>query len=303
MNRPEVELRETVLSDGLVGNALMPPAELRAQLVDLLADAGLPYVEVAALDVRDGTEQPSDPEALRCAQVLPERAEKTFAAMVRRHDVYPIFRETALDAISIRLGLRSVSAGPGWELTEAALAVDRMELWLPELVEGGYRIRAVLVDALQTLAHDNGDLEKLMEALLEEGLEEICLGDAVGDVPPHAIRRAAKRWVASFGAEKVGLKPGDTLGRGLVQLCAGYEAGVRRFDTVLAGVGGARLISGCGYALATEDAVALLADEGIATGVDLRQIVRCSRFACEQLGVVGRSRYAAACDREGRPIW
>ncbi|MBL8897518.1 MAG: hypothetical protein JNM84_07820 [Planctomycetes bacterium] len=302
MNRPAVELRETVLSDGLVGSGLTPPAELRTQLVDLLADAGLPYVEVAALDVRDGSEQPSDPEALSCAQVLPERAEQTFAAMVRRHDVFSIFRQTALDAISIRLCLRCVSAGPGWELTEAALAVDRLELWLPELVDGGYRIRAVLVDGLQALESENGELERLMEAFFEEGLEEIAVGDAVGNVPPTSIRRAAKRWVASFGADKVALKPGDSLGRGLVQLCAGYDGGLRRFDTALAGLGGS-LSSGCGAALATEDAVALLADEGIATGIDLRQLVRCSRLACEQLGVTGRSRYAAACDREGRPVW
>jgi hydroxymethylglutaryl-CoA lyase len=303
MNRPEVELRETVLSDGLVGAALAPPAELRAQLVDLLSDAGLPYIEVAALDVREGTEAPRDPEALRCAQVLPERAEKTFAGMVRRYEVYPLFRQTALDAISIRLGARNVCVGPGWELSDAALAVDRMELWMPEFLHGGYRARAVLVDGLQTLAQDDGELDRLIEALLEEGVEEICIGDAVGDVPPNTIRRAAKRWIAHFGVEKVGLKPGDGLGRGLVQLCAGYDGGVRRFDVALAGIGTAGPQGGCGPALATEDAVALLADEGVSTGVDLRQLLRCSRIACERLGAGGRSRYAAACDREGRPTW
>lgn len=304
MTRPEVELRETVLSDGLVGASLAPPAEFRTQLVDLLADAGLPYVEVAALDPLEAEDAPRDPEALRCARVLPERAEKTFAAMVRRYEVYPFFRETALDAISIRLCIRPVSLGPGWELSEAALAVDRMELWLPELVHGGYRARAVLVDGLQSLERGGAEIEKLLEALLEEGVEEVCIGDASGAVPPNAIRKAAKRWVAHFGVEKLSFKPCDALGRGLVQLCAGYDGGIRRFDVALAGLGSPRSApGGCGPALATEDAVALLADEGVATGVDLRQLLRCSRFACERLGATSRSRYAAACDRDGRPTW
>lgn len=308
MTRPEVELRETVLSDGIVCAELAPPSELRAQLVDALAESGLLYVEVAALDVGDDDGAARDEQALKCARILPERADRTFAAMVRRYEVYPLFRETALDAISIRLAVQSRRLARGWDLTEAALAVDRMELWMPEMVRGGYRARAVLVDGLQLLGASPGEagereLEKLVEALLEEGIEEICIGDAIGSASPSAIRRAAKRWVALFGADKIGLRPCDALGRGLLQLCAGYEAGVRCFDVVLGGLGASLPTLGCAHGLATEDAVALLAEENISTGVDLRQLTRCARFAAERLGVSSRSRYAAACDSEGRPQW
>ena len=42
-----------------------------------------------------------DPDALGCAEVLPERAELTFAGMVRRYEAYTLLRRTALDAISL----------------------------------------------------------------------------------------------------------------------------------------------------------------------------------------------------------
>lgn len=308
MTRPQVELRETVLSDGIVCAAAAPPSELRAQLVDALAECGLPYVEVAALDVGNDTGAARDEQALKCARILPERADRTFAAMVRRYEVYPLFRETALDAISIRLAVQSRCLAPGWDLTEAALAVDRMELWLPEMVRGGYRARAVLVDGLQLLSTGQGEeaereLENLIAALLEEGIEEVCIGDAQGAVAPLVLRRAAKRWVTRFGVEKIGIRPCDALGRGLVQLCAAYEAGVRCFDVVLGGTGAALPTPGCAHGLATEDAVALLHDEGISTGVDLRQLMRSARFAAERLGLRSRSRYASGCDAEGRPQW
>ena len=73
--------------------------------------------------------------------------------------------------------------------------------------------------------------------------------------------------------EKIALHLHDTYGRALVNVQAGYEAGVRIFDASLGGLGGCPYAPGAAGNVATEDVVDLFEGAGISTGVDLDRLV------------------------------
>jgi hydroxymethylglutaryl-CoA lyase len=77
----------------------------------------------------------------------------------------------------------------------------------------------------------------------------------------------------------------ETRGTGLVNLYAGMQAGVRRFDTSVGGIGGSPFAAGSAGNVATEDAVALLDDLGVDTGIDLGRLLEAS---AQLEGVLGR---------------
>ena len=112
-----------------------------------------------------------------------------------------------------------------------------------------------------------------MRRLLALGAEEVSLGDTIGVGQPAQVRRLVAEVAAEVPLERVALHLHDTYGRALVNVQAGLEAGVRRFDASLGGLGGCPYAPGASGNVATEDVVDLFESQGIATGVDLDALV------------------------------
>ena len=91
----------------------------------------------------------------------------------------------------------------------------------------------------------------------------------------------------------------DTRGTGLVNMMAGLEYGISRFDTSLGGMGGCPFIPGAAGNIATEDAAYFLDTMGIATGVDRARVAEVR----DDAGIVtgpAAAREDAARDRKRR---
>jgi hydroxymethylglutaryl-CoA lyase len=95
----------------------------------------------------------------------------------------------------------------------------------------------------------------------------------------------------------VGLHLHETRHTGLVNLYAGVQLGVRRFDTSVGGVGGSPFAAGAAGNVATEEAVALLDDLGYDTGLDVEALIRAALLLEEMLGHPVPSRVAHAGPR------
>lgn len=115
---------------------------------------------------------------------------------------------------------------------------------------------------------------RLAERFVAAGADEITLADTVGYGNPVEVRALLERVVAEHGeAVAIAAHFHDTRGLGLANVYAALEAGVRRFDATLAGLGG------CPYApmatgnIVMEDLVFLLEGAGLRTGVDLDGLV------------------------------
>jgi hydroxymethylglutaryl-CoA lyase len=113
----------------------------------------------------------------------------------------------------------------------------------------------------------------LTRALLEQGIDEISLGDTIGVGHPAQVRELVRAVAGEVPLARIALHLHDTWGRALANVQAGYEAGVRTFDASLGGLGGCPYAPGASGNVASEDVVDLFERAGIATGVDLDALV------------------------------
>ncbi|MBS0325626.1 MAG: hydroxymethylglutaryl-CoA lyase [Proteobacteria bacterium] len=110
---------------------------------------------------------------------------------------------------------------------------------------------------------------RLVRAVLDAGVDRVGLADTVGYADPRAVRELFARAFDVAGARLACGHFHDTRGLGLANVYAAWQAGVRRFDASLAGIGGCPYAPGASGNVATEDVAYLFASMGVATGVDL----------------------------------
>jgi hydroxymethylglutaryl-CoA lyase len=112
-------------------------------------------------------------------------------------------------------------------------------------------------------------VEETLEWLKDVGVRSVSLADTVGTATPEqvgSLHRAVKDCVAGI---ELGVHLHSRPEGAAEKILAAYEAGCRRFDSALTGLGG------CPFAgdelvgnIATETVVATLAERNVATGID-----------------------------------
>ena len=71
---------------------------------------------------------------------------------------------------------------------------------------------------------------------------------------------------------------------GLANVYAALEAGIRKFDASIAGLGGCPFAPGASGNVATEDVVMMLEQMGYDTGIDIPLLLKASDLAIELTG-------------------
>ncbi len=124
----------------------------------------------------------------------------------------------------------------------------------------------------------------IVESYLEAGLTGITLADTTGMANPRQVARLVARVLRRLPASALTLHFHDTRGLGLANVLAAAEAGARRFDASLGGLGGCPFAPGASGNICTEDLVNLCEETGIRTGIDLDRLIELSRGLPALLG-------------------
>jgi hydroxymethylglutaryl-CoA lyase len=114
---------------------------------------------------------------------------------------------------------------------------------------------------------------RLMQALLDAGADRVSLADTVGYADPRAVRELFGQAVRIAGDRFWCGHFHDTRGMALANVYAALEAGVNRFDTSLAGIGGCPHAPGASGNASTEDLAYMLASMGLDTGIDMEALL------------------------------
>lgn len=114
---------------------------------------------------------------------------------------------------------------------------------------------------------------RLVQAALDAGAERVGLADTVGYADPLAVQRLFEQTLRVAGERLACGHFHDTRGLGLANVFAAWQAGVRRFDACLGGIGGCPHAPGASGNVATEDAVYLFRSMGIETGQDFDRLL------------------------------
>lgn len=115
---------------------------------------------------------------------------------------------------------------------------------------------------------DPDEVLRLVQAVLDAGAEQVGLADTVGFADPLQVARLFERGLRVAGDRLACAHFHDTRGLAMANVYAAWQAGVRRFDASLGGIGGCPHAPGASGNVATEDLAYLFMSMGVPTGLD-----------------------------------
>jgi (R)-citramalyl-CoA lyase len=127
-----------------------------------------------------------------------------------------------------------------------------------------------------------GRVLEILEELMREPPDEICLADTIGVAVPTQVTELV-RPLHALGVV-AGCHFHNTRNTGFANAVAAIEAGTTVLDASVGGAGGCPFAPRATGNVATEDLVYLLHGMGLETGIDLEGLIDCSRWLSERLG-------------------
>lgn len=121
------------------------------------------------------------------------------------------------------------------------------------------------------------DIESIIEAYLKVGITEISLSDASGMGVPNHVYQLCTHVREQYPQVSWWLHFHNTRGLAIANIMAAMEAGMTQFDSSFGGLGGCPFVPGAAGNVSTEDVLNLCDEMGVATGVDLVQVMELSR--------------------------
>jgi isopropylmalate/homocitrate/citramalate synthase len=258
--------------DGLQNERDVLAPEVRAELVDRLATAGLPRIEAVSFVRDDRVPQMAGAEEVVAS--IDRRDGVEYAGLVLNEQGFERLRQTGLDRVDVTLGATETfnQRNGNASLAEATARVQRI------LAEADRPTTATISVAFGCPFEGKVDPGAVAELASKLEADEIVLADTIGVATPSAVRSLVERTGAS------GFHGHNTRNTGYANALAALEAGAMVLDASIGGLGG------CPYApratgnIATEDLVYLLEGEGVETGVDLDALVEVSQWLEVVLG-------------------
>ncbi len=297
-----VSIVEVGPRDGLQNEKLTLSPQVRAELINRLAAAGLTRIEAGSF---------VSPTA------VPQMAhtDKTLALVLKRNlrlsVLVPSLRGLS-DALAAGADEIAVFAAASETFSKRNIncsieeSLERYAEVVAKARRHGVTARGYVSCVLGCPyegAVDGARVVSVAGALLEMGCFEVSLGDTIGVGAPLPARRLVERVARVAPLEKIAVHFHDTYGQALANIFACLEAGVGVVDSSVAGLGGCPFAPGAAGNVATEDVVYMLQRMDIQTGVSLDRLIEAGTFACAQLDRAPTSRvalaYGAKCDRPG----
>lgn len=265
----QVLLHEVGPRDGLQHEAAFVPTLQKLALIEKLVAAGLRRVEVTAFVSPKWAPQLSDGEEV-ASDVLSTPG-VDYSALVPNEFGYERMRGTQVALPTIFVSASETQNRKLFQRSIDAVIDDYAGIVTRAKIER-YRLRAyvsMVCGCPDEGAVSIGAVVRVVERLRRLGVDEVSLADTLGVGNPRQIQALVKAVSDVIPIDSLALHLHDTYGRALANLQAGYEAGIRIFDTAIGGLGSCPYAPGAAGNLATEDVVDLFLREGVATGIQL----------------------------------
>lgn len=278
-----VNVNEVGPRDGLQNqDRILSPSD-RVRLIESLCAAGLPSVEVGsfvspkAVPAMAGTDEV-------VAALAADSAD--FSVLIPNRRGYELARDSGCATVNLVVAASNTLNEKNIRMNTAdAMAVSREVIALAR--DEGVRVQAYVATAWGCPFEGEvpvSEVLRLGAELLESGAEIIVLADTIGAGAPGAVRELCDQAVADLGSERLVCHFHDTRAFGVANVYAALEAGIRRFDASIGGLGGCPFAPGASGNVATEDVVLLLGQEGFDTGIDLSVLLQAVERARELTG-------------------
>jgi hydroxymethylglutaryl-CoA lyase len=291
----QVRIVEVGPRDGLQNEKREVPTQAKLELIERLADAGLPAVEATAFV---------------SPKWIPQMADHTevLEGIRRKPGVsYPVLTPN-LKGFQAALAAGATEVAVFGAASEAfsrknincsiAESLERFRPVAEAARAANVKLRGYLSCVLGCPYEGEvapAKVAKVAAALIDMGCYEVSLGDTIGVGTPGKTQAMIAAVAQRVPVAKLAGHYHDTYGQALANIYASMELGVATFDSSVAGLGGCPYAKGASGNVATEDVVYMMHGLGIRTGVDLDQLVATGQWIC---GVIGK----APASKAGRAI-
>jgi hydroxymethylglutaryl-CoA lyase/(R)-citramalyl-CoA lyase len=269
--------------DGLQNDPLTLEPAVRIELVDRLAAAGLPRIEVVSFVNPARVPQMAGAEEVVAG--ITRRAGVVYAGLVLNERGYDRLAAAGLEEAHYALAATETFNQRN-QGSSVAASVEAAKHIVGRAREDGIRVTVTIGVAFGCPfegAVQPSHVVSLAEQLAGAGPDEIVLADTVGVGTPGRVAQLVTE-VATLGLP-VGVHLHNTRNTGLANAYAAVEAGASALDASVGGIGGCPFAPRATGNIATEDLVYMLHGEGIDTGIDLGALIGVAEWL---EGVLGR---------------
>jgi len=124
----------------------------------------------------------------------------------------------------------------------------------------------------------------LCSDLARRGVAEVGVADTIGVATPADVTRMCRLAAAAVPVEQLSLHVHDTRGLGVANVVAAFQAGIRRFDGSVGGIGGCPFAPRATGNVCSEDALQAVESLGGKTSIDLEAMCRVAETLASDLG-------------------
>jgi isopropylmalate/homocitrate/citramalate synthase len=277
-----VEIVDVGPRDGLQNEDRTLSPEVRAELCDRLAAAGVPRVEAASFVNPKRVPQMAGAEEVMSA--IDRRPGTSYAGLVLNERGYERAVEAGIDEVRYAFPVTETFAKRNQNTTVeeatrlAGRLVERARL---DGVRVSITLSAAFGDPFEGRV-DPGHVLAIAEKVGAANPDEIVLADTIGVGVPKGVRELVGG-VLEFGTT-VGCHFHDTRNTGMANAVAAVESGATVLDAAVGGTGGCPFAPRATGNIPTEDLVYLLHGMGHETGIDLDALIEVAEWMAGQLG-------------------
>ena len=289
-----IRIVEVGARDGLQNESRPIDSGTKAKLVDLLATAGVSYIEAGSFVSPKAIPQMAGTDKVFAS--FSRRPEVVYSALTPNLRGYDLARAAGADEVAVfsaaseEFNQRNINCS-------IAESLSRFEPLMEKAISDGVRVRGY-ISCVVGCPYEGLILpERVLEvgsALLDMGCYEISLGDTIGIGTPARFDELLEVLMQTIPASKLAVHCHDTYGQALANIYAALDHGIRVIDSSVAGLGGCPYAEGATGNVATEDVIYMLHGLGYETGIDIYKLIDAGNFISAALERKNSSRAANA---------
>ena len=276
-----VEIVDVGPRDGLQNEDKTLTPEVRAELCEKLAAAGVPRVEAASFVNPKRVPQMAGAEEVMNA--IERSPHTSYAGLVLNEKGYERAIEAGVDEVRYAFPVTETFASRNQNTTVAdatRLAARLVERARLDGVRVSITLSAAFGDPFEGKV-DPGHVLEVAGQVAASVPDEIVLADTIGVGVPSQVRNLVEG-AATHGIT-VGCHFHDTRNTGIANAAAAVESGATVLDASVGGTGGCPFAPRATGNIATEDLIYLLHGMGYETGIDLDALIEVASWLAQQL--------------------
>jgi hydroxymethylglutaryl-CoA lyase len=275
--------------DGLQNEPTVLSAQLKAELVTRLVDAGLTTVETSSFVNPTRVPQLADAEEVfsLLSPLREARPDVLFPALVPNMAGLERARSCGVHEVCVFASATETFARKNLNRSRDGA----LQMFAPVIAEAkaeGMGVRGYVSMCFGDPWEGDvpeADVVAVCERLFEMGVDELSLGDTIGVATTGHVVELLKLLVeAGVPVSRLAVHFHDTYGQALANTLTALTCGVTTVDSSAGGIGGCPFAKSTTGNLATEDLCWALAGAGVETGVDLDRLVEVSGWMAAHLG-------------------